>query len=307
MSTHDQTPTESGDELEHEPDRQEGVGSMERYVRLHEYVEQLMADVRPSPAEPLSPEDADAFHMAAFLKGGAESAGDPDPAFVAALQSRILAGAKQRRADVPAPETRPLPITAAGEVPVETRKLVPAPKQRREPRQAVSRRALLGAGLGATAAAAIGVAAGVALESRSTTGPGPSTVQLIPAGHGTWRVVAEATSIPVGSVLRFETDFVIGFIRHSPEGFSALSGTCTHMGCLLFWNAGDHTFDCPCHGGRFTEQGNSAPSSPFQYSPLPPIQTKVENGQVWVYVIPPSQGGAGESGEASPTATKLYP
>jgi Rieske Fe-S protein len=109
--------------------------------------------------------------------------------------------------------------------------------------------------------------------------------------------------------LRFETDFVIGFIRHSPEGFTALSGTCTHMGCLLFWNAGDRTFDCPCHGGRFTEQGNSAPSSPFQYRPLPPIQTKVENGRVWVYVIPPSQGGTGGSGlnQASPTATKLYP
>jgi cytochrome b6-f complex iron-sulfur subunit len=303
MSTDDQTPTESGDELEHEPDRQDGMGSVERYVRLHEYVEQIMADVRPSSAEPPPTEDADAYHMAAFLKGGAESASDPNPGFVAALQSRILAEAK-RRADVPTAETRPLPVTVAGEVPVTT----PQP-ERRSRRQAVSRRALLGAGLGATAAAAVGVAAGVTLESRSTHSPGSSTVQLIPPGHGTWRAVAEAASIPVGAVLRFESDFVIGFIRHSPEGFSALSGTCTHMGCLLYWNGGDHTFDCPCHGGRFTEQGNSAPSSPFHYSPLPPIQTKVENGQVWVYVIPPSQGSDSGSGgeQATPTATKMYP
>jgi Rieske Fe-S protein len=56
------------------------------------------------------------------------------------------------------------------------------------------------------------------------------------------------------------------------------------MGCLLQWNGTDRTFDCPCHGGRFTEEGASAPSSPVKYSPLPALQTKVEQNQVWVYV-----------------------
>lgn len=30
---------------------------------------------------------------------------------------------------------------------------------------------------------------------------------------------------------------------------------CPHMGCALKWNAAEHSFDCPCHGSRFTKDG----------------------------------------------------
>ena len=41
-----------------------------------------------------------------------------------------------------------------------------------------------------------------------------------------------------------------------PDGrLYAVSGRCTHLGCLVAWNAAERTWDCPCHGSRYTYDG----------------------------------------------------
>jgi len=30
---------------------------------------------------------------------------------------------------------------------------------------------------------------------------------------------------------------------------------CPHMGCALKYNRQEHSWDCPCHGSRFAEDG----------------------------------------------------
>jgi Rieske Fe-S protein len=101
-------------------------------------------------------------------------------------------------------------------------------------------------------------------------------------------------------VLRFTANSVVGFIRRTAGGFAALSGACTHMGCFLDWNAGARTYDCPCHGGRFTEAGAASPDSPVAYRPLPKLQTRVEQGKVWVYVPATSSAPDGEAPTTTP-------
>lgn len=235
---------------------------VEQYVQLHEHIERLRQDRRPDPPSEGMPEEARTYQMAALFRAAAPDAAEPDPAFVKSLAQRLDAQrAQQSRRGLFGRE-----------------------------RRGFSRRTILGTGAAAAAAALVGAAAGAFVESNASSTPPSSTIALVPEGEGIWVPVAQADAIPVGGVLRFNTDFIVGFIRHTSEGFTALSGACTHMGCLLMWNNTERTFDCPCHGGRFAENGASASSSPVRYRPLPTIKTRIDSGQVWVYVVPPSSG-----------------
>lgn len=48
----------------------------------------------------------------------------------------------------------------------------------------------------------------------------------------------------------------VGVYRDDKEKLHFVDTTCTHMGCELKWNDAEKTWDCPCHGSRFTYEGD---------------------------------------------------
>jgi Rieske Fe-S protein len=55
-------------------------------------------------------------------------------------------------------------------------------------------------------------------------------------------------------ILRLDGDWVAAHRDRHGEAH-ACSAVCTHMGCIVHWNSAEATWDCPCHGSRFTPDG----------------------------------------------------
>ncbi len=49
----------------------------------------------------------------------------------------------------------------------------------------------------------------------------------------------------------------VGVYRNEKGEIYAVKPYCTHLGCELSWNNLDNTWDCPCHGSRFTYEGKA--------------------------------------------------
>jgi Rieske Fe-S protein len=44
--------------------------------------------------------------------------------------------------------------------------------------------------------------------------------------------------------------------RDDAGALHLVSARCTHLGCLVAWNAAERSWDCPCHGSRFAPDGS---------------------------------------------------
>ncbi|HEY0061446.1 MAG TPA: FAD-dependent oxidoreductase [Telluria sp.] len=57
-----------------------------------------------------------------------------------------------------------------------------------------------------------------------------------------------------GAVVR-DGGRLLAVYRSADGGLQAVSAACTHLGCAVHWNAGEKSWDCPCHGSRFAADG----------------------------------------------------
>ena len=61
------------------------------------------------------------------------------------------------------------------------------------------------------------------------------------------------------------------YLIHVEEGFFSLNAVCTHLGCLTAWKPELGAIACPCHGSRFSREGQKlAGPAP---KPLPWLKT----------------------------------
>lgn len=68
---------------------------------------------------------------------------------------------------------------------------------------------------------------------------------------------AEASSIPPGSGAVVKAQGRNIALYRDPAGaLHGVSAACTHLGCIVHWNALEKSWDCPCHGSRFGTDGS---------------------------------------------------
>jgi Rieske Fe-S protein len=73
---------------------------------------------------------------------------------------------------------------------------------------------------------------------------------------------------------------VVFLVKTSDTQVTALSSTCTHLGCRVGWDAEAQVLRCPCHGGIYDRTGQVIAGPPPK--PLEVLRTRVDGVQVFV-------------------------
>ena len=223
--------------------------------RVTAFVESLRRNRRPKAFTP-DADEAEVMRAAIELNTAEPGATIPRSDFVSDLHRRL--------ADQMAEADAPVELAAAR----------------------LSRRRVIG-GIGAAAATAAAAAVAGAVVDREVINPSPSpsvpvAQELVP-DEGAWRPVLDAANLGDGQVARFSTDSNVGFVVNENGKLSAVSGVCTHQGCLLRLNEAAARLDCPCHRASFSLHGDVLHQQFKQpLAPLPNIQVRESNGQIEV-------------------------
>ena len=220
-----------------------------RRRNLDHMIEALLAG-KPLPPGRLDPDEVEALRAAIELRAARPGADLPDEEFMTGLRRRV-ASASSAEADA-------------------------SPSR-------IPRRAVLAGAAGAVAAGLVGAVA----ENALTSNPRPrlaATGEIVPE-DGQWVQVAAVSDVAGGQVKRFATASTVGFVTEHAGTLSAVSGACTHQGCLLKLNQAAGRLDCPCHRTAFGVDGKLM-FSQLDTLPgaLPQIQVRSRDGQVEAFL-----------------------
>jgi glycine/D-amino acid oxidase-like deaminating enzyme/nitrite reductase/ring-hydroxylating ferredoxin subunit len=58
-----------------------------------------------------------------------------------------------------------------------------------------------------------------------------------------------------GAVVELKRKDPMAFYKDKDGNLRSFSALCTHLGCTVQWNDSEKSFDCPCHGSRFSYAG----------------------------------------------------
>jgi len=123
-------------------------------------------------------------------------------------------------------------------------------------------------GSGALAVGTVGIAAWTQLRTINTGRPRP---------------IVALDQVAVGDTYLF--DYPSGndpaiLLRTSEHDVVAFSQKCTHLGCVVYFQAAEHRWHCPCHEGNFEVETGAVISGPPTRA-LGRIAVEVRGDTIW--------------------------
>ena len=124
------------------------------------------------------------------------------------------------------------------------------------------------AGAGVMAAGNVGFAAWTQLRTINTGEP---------------RKIVTLSEVPVGETHLFryptEADPAV-LVRLGDREVAAFSQKCTHLGCVVYFEAEENRWHCPCHEGNFDAATGEVLSGPPP-RPLGKIEVELRGDEIW--------------------------
>ena len=87
------------------------------------------------------------------------------------------------------------------------------------------------------------------------------------------------TQSKIDGYLRSTVSRTVWVYRSGQDQVVIYNGRCTHLGCLVNYQASSRTFNCPCHGGIFTVADGAVIDGPPP-RPLDRLLYHVEDGRL---------------------------